>query len=176
MENKIPYLIDKMCDKSEAEAFEYADKLAEIGTEEVLDKLIEILKGQDLDAAYLAARALAKVENNQKALEPMMEIILDNRNKNTNGLFVQALEGFDLSDKFVDLLRIYLFGNFKSSNLAKDYLDHIEFDLSPRTIKKAEKHWKHFENNVDKESDDFLIKKEEIELIFKEIRNLFIEP
>ncbi|GAB2610962.1 HEAT repeat domain-containing protein [Belliella aquatica] len=175
MENKILYLLEKMCDKSEAEAFEYADKLAEIGTEEVVDQLIEIIKGQDLDAAYLAARALSKIENNQKALDPLLEIIHDSKNKNTNGLFVQALEGFDLSDKFVDVLRIYLFGNFKSSNLAKDYLDHVEFDLSPRTIKKAEKHWKHFENNVDKESDDFLIKKEEVELILQEIKQLFLE-
>ena len=175
MENKIPYLLEKMCDKSEAEAFEYADKLAEIGTEEVVDQLVEIIKGEDQDAAYLAARALGKIENNQKALDPLMEIILDSKNKNTNGLFVQALEGFDLSGKFVDLLRIYLFGNFKSSNLAKDYLDHVEFDLSPRTIKKAEKHLKHYENNVDKESDDFLIKKEEVEVILQEIKQLFLE-
>lgn len=173
MENKIQYLLEKMSDKSETDAFEYADKLAEIGTEEVVDRLIDIIKGEDRDAAYLGARALSKITNNQKALDPLMEIILDNKNRNTNGQYVQALEGFDLSDRFVDLLRIYLFGNFKSSILAKDYLDHVEFDLSLRTIKKAEKHWHHYQNNVDKEGDDFVIKKEEVEIMLQEIKQLF---
>ncbi|MCH7412153.1 HEAT repeat domain-containing protein [Belliella sp. R4-6] len=175
MDNKIPYLLEKMCDKSESEAFDYADKLAEIGTEEVVDLLIEIIKGEDLDNAYLAARALSKIENNQKALDPILEAIHDNNNKNKNGQFVQALEGFDLSNKFVDLFRIYLFGNFKSSNLAKYYLDYVEFELTPRVLKKAEKHWKHYENNVSHDSDDFLIKKDEVETILQEIKDLFLE-
>ncbi|MFD2036143.1 HEAT repeat domain-containing protein [Belliella marina] len=175
MDNKIPYLLEKMCDKSENEAYDYADKLAEIGTEEVVDQLIEIIKGDDLDNAYLAARALGKIENNQKALDPLLEVIHDSGNKNKNGQFVQALEGFDLSNKFVDLFRVYLFGNFKSSNLAKHYLDYVEFDLTPRVLKKAEKHWNHFENNVSKESDDYLMKKDEVETIFQEIKNLFSE-
>ncbi|SNS46204.1 HEAT repeat-containing protein [Belliella buryatensis] len=174
MENKIQYLLDKMCDKSEEEAYAYADQLAEIGTEEVVDCLIEVLNGENIDNAYLSARALSKIENNNKALEPLLEKIHDHTNKNRNGLFVQALEGFDLSDKFVDVLRIYLFGNFKSSNLAKSYLDHVEFDLSPRTIKKAEKHWSHYQNNTDQESDDYTIKKVEVETILNEIKQLFL--
>ena len=174
MDNKLQNLIVKMCDKSEEEAYAYADQLGEIGTEEVIDHLIEILNGEDIENAYLAARALSKIENNQKALEPLLDKIHDHSNKNKNGLFVQALEGFDLSDKFVDVFRIYLFGNFKASNLAKDYLDYVEFDLSPRTIKKAEKHWNHFQSNIDKDSEDFIIKKEEVETILKEIKQLFL--
>ncbi len=174
MENKVQHLLNKMCDKSEGEAFAYADQLAEIGTEEVVDQLINILTGEDIENAYLAARALGKIENNSKALDPLLELIHDHENKNRNGLFVQALEGFDLSDKFVDLLRIYLFGNFKSSNLAKGYLDYVEFDLSPRTIKKAEKHWNHYQNNVSEDSDDYLIKKQEVETMLEEIKQLFL--
>ncbi|MCH7400243.1 HEAT repeat domain-containing protein [Belliella kenyensis] len=173
MDNKIQSLFIKMCDKSEDEAYAYADQLAEIGTEEILDKLIEILNGEDIDNSYLAARALSKMEHNQKAIEPLLELIHHHKNKHRNGQYVQALEGFDLSERFVDLLRIYLFSNFKSSTLAKYYLDYVEFDLSPRTLKKAEKHWGHYENNVDKESDDYLIKKEEVLTMFEEIKALF---
>ncbi|MCH7411171.1 HEAT repeat domain-containing protein [Belliella sp. DSM 111904] len=173
MDNKTQSLFEKMCDKSEEEAYAYADQLAEIGTEEILDQLIEILNGDDLDNSYLAARSLSKIENNQRAITPLLELIHHHENKLRNGQYVQALEGFDLSEHFVDLLRIYLFSNFKSSTLAKYYLDYVEFDLSPRTLKKAEKHWAHYENNVDKESDDYMIKKEEVLTMFEEIRALF---
>jgi len=173
MDKKIANLFDKMCDKNEDEAFEYADKLANIGTEEVLDELVKILKGSDMDSAYLASRALSKIEDNEKALEPLLELIHDKANKNKNGAFVQALEGFDLSSKFVDILRIYLFGNFKASALAKEYLDYTEFDLSPRVIKKIEKHWNHFENNISKEDDEFIVKKQEFERIMNDLKELF---
>ncbi|MDO9553920.1 HEAT repeat domain-containing protein [Rhodonellum sp.] len=173
MENKIANLFGKMCDKNEDESFEYADKLAKIGTEEVVDELIRILKGEDMDSAILAARALSKTENNEKALEPLLELIHDTAYKNKNGAFVQALEGFDLGSKFVDILRIYLFGNFKASALAKEYLDYTEFDLTPRVIKKIEKHWSHFENNISKEDDEYIIKKQEIEKIRMDMKELF---
>ena len=82
------------------------------------------------------------------------------------------LEGFDLTESFVDVLRIYLFGNFKASQLAKDYLDSLEFGITSRVLKKAEKHWNHFKNNVNPNSDDFEIKKAEVEEILQEIKEL----
>ncbi len=167
------FLIERMCDKDEDEAYNYADKLAEIGSEEVLHELIKILKGEDLDNAYLAARALAKMDNNMEALDPMFDVILDKENKNKNGAFVQALEGFDLSSKIVEICRIYLFGNFKSSALAKVYLDYEEFDVSPRVIKKIEKHLNHFENNIARDDGEYIIKKNEVEKIVNEMRELF---
>ncbi|AGA79664.1 HEAT repeat domain-containing protein [Echinicola vietnamensis] len=172
MTQDIDLLIHKMCDKQEEEAFVYADKLAEIGGEEVLEKLIHVLKGEDVESAYLAARGLAVMENNDAALDPLLEVIHDKKNKGHNGTFVQALEGFDISGKFVDILRIYLFGNFKASLLAKDYLDYTEFDITPRVIRKAEKHWKHFQNNSasDQEYD---IKKQEVEEILGELKEMF---
>ncbi|MBD8489249.1 HEAT repeat domain-containing protein [Echinicola sp. CAU 1574] len=174
MAANIDLLINKMCDKKEEEAYIYADELAEIGGEEVLNKLLIVLKGEDVESAYLAARALSAMENNQEALAPLLEVIHDKNNKMKNGTFVQSLEGFDLSEKFVDILRIYLFGNFKASFLAKDYLDYTEFDITPRTIKKAEKHWKHFQNNS-KQDEAFEIKKEETESILNDLKAMFDE-
>ncbi|QDH80503.1 HEAT repeat domain-containing protein [Echinicola soli] len=174
MAQDIDLLIQKMCDKQEEEAFNYADQLAEIGGKEVLERLVEVLKGEDMESAYLAARGLAAMENNDAALDPLLEVIHDKQNKMRNGTFVQSLEGFDLSDKFVDILRVYLFGNFKASLLAKEYLDYTEFEITPRVIRKAEKHWKHFQNNSanDQEYD---IKKQEIEEILGEMRGMFDE-
>ena len=173
VENKIAYLIERMCDKEENEAYAYADKLAVIGTGEVLNELVKVLKCEDIENAYLAARALSKMEDNKDALDPLLEVIHHSSNKNRNGAFFQALEGFDLGLKFVDVCRIYLFGNFKSSALAKQYLDYEEFEVSPRTIKKAEKHLNHFEQNISKEDEDLTIKKQELEKILTELRKLF---
>lgn len=172
MTQTIQDLIQKMCDKNEAEAYRHADKLAALGTEEVMQALLEVLTSEDLDDAYLAARALSKMDNNQMALVSLFEVIHDKKNQSRNGGFVQMLEGFDLAESFVDLLRIYLFGNFKASLLAKEYLDTIEFDITPRVLKKAEKHWNHFINNVNPNSDDFEIKKAEVEEILFEIKEL----
>lgn len=173
MEQKVQDLFRKMCDKNESEAFYYADQLAKIVTEEVLSKLLELLRSEDFDDAYLAARALSKMGDNQVALEPLLEVIHAKSNQQRNGAFVEMLEGFDLSNNFVDLFRIYLFGNFKASLLAKELLDSVEFDITPRVLKKAEKHWKHFINNTNAESDEFILKKDEVETMLQEMRDLF---
>ena len=174
MDNNIENLFARMCDKQEEEAFKFADKLAEIGGEEVLNKLIELVKNEDIECVHLAARALAKMEDNQSALDTIMDAIHDNSNRHQNGALVQALEGFDLSSSFVDIFRIYLFGNFKSSLLAKEYLDYVEFDVTPRVIKKAEKHWNHFINNS-KHDEEFEIKKTEVEEMLSEMKAMFEE-
>ncbi|MDN3670855.1 HEAT repeat domain-containing protein [Echinicola jeungdonensis] len=174
MAESIDQLIQNMCNKADEDAFLYADKLSQIGTKEVLEKLIEILKGEDIEDAYLAVRALSQMENNQEALEPLMEIIHSPANKDKNGIFVQYLEGFDLSQKFVDILRLYLFGNFKTSFLAKNYLDYTEFDITPRVIRKAEKHWKHFQHNCNHDHT-YEIKKQEVESILGDLKAMFEE-
>jgi len=175
MEQNISILLEKMCDKNEEQSFVYADKLAAIGSEEVVDALLQVLHAGDIENAYLAARALKNITDNQKALAPLLDYIHQKSMQNKNGAFVEALEGFDLSEHFVDIFRIYLFGNFKSSLLAKEYLDYVEFNITPRVVKKAEKHWNHFLNNVNPDADDFIIKKEEAEIIISEIKALFEE-
>ena len=94
------------------------------------------------------------------------------KNKQQQGAFVQILEEFDLSQRFVDVFRVYLFGNFKASSLAKEYLDSVEFDISPRTIRKAEKHWNHYLHNPE-DPDSLSIKKSEVEPMLLEMRELF---
>lgn len=172
---EIKGLIHKMCDKDEAEAYIFADQLAKIGTEEVLIELLKVLKAGDMENAYLAARALSQMKDNQKALEDLLEVILDKENQQQNGGLVQMLAGFDLSEKFVDIFRIYLFGNFKAALFAKDYLDTVEFEISPRILKKVEKHWNHYLNNSNPNDEDVKAKRIEAEQIIKEIRELLTD-
>lgn len=172
MEKEIDFLIRRMIDKQEKDAYKYADELGEIGTDEAMEKALFLLEKNDMESAYLAARALGKMKNNKKALAPLLELIHDQKNKHHNGALVEALEAFDLREHFVDILRIYLFGNYKASTLAKDYLDYTEFDITPRVIKKAEKHWNHYKNNI-KQDEIFELKKREVEAILRDIKSLF---
>jgi hypothetical protein len=84
------------------------------------------------------------------------------------------MEEFDLSERFVDIFKIYLFGNFKASTLAKSYLDEVEFDITPRTIRKAEKHWQHYLHNPEDE-ESVNLKKSEVEPMLLEMKQLFSE-
>ncbi|WP_373398516.1 HEAT repeat domain-containing protein [Algoriphagus halophilus] len=107
MQEETQKLFDKICDPNEKEAFYFAEKLGKINTEEVKDKLIELVKGDNWEIAYLACKALAKTSFNNKALEAIFTAIRDKKNQKHQGAFVQVLEEFDLSESFVDIFRVY---------------------------------------------------------------------
>ena len=161
-----------MCDPKEDEAYHFADKLGAMADEETKNHLITLVKGDNWEIAYLACRALSKTQWNEESLDAVFEAIFDKKNKSVQGAFSQILEEFDLSERFVDIFRVYLFGNFKASTLAKDYLDSVEFDITPRTIRKAEKHWNHYLHNPEDEGS-LALKKSEVEPMLSELKELF---
>jgi hypothetical protein len=172
MQEEIQKLFDRMSDPKESEAYHFADKLGGLADEEAKDKLIQLVKGESWEVAYLACRALSKTSFQEEALDAIFETIFDKKNKAVQGAFVQILEEFNLSNSFVDIFRVYLFGNFKASTLAKEYLDEVEFDISPRTIRKAEKHWNHYLHNPE-DDGSLQVKRSEIEPMLQEMRGLF---
>ncbi|NVK50675.1 MAG: HEAT repeat domain-containing protein [Cyclobacteriaceae bacterium] len=172
MEEEIEKLFQRMLDPEESEAYFFADKLGQKADEKVKDRLIELVADEDWEKAYLACRALSKTPWNEESLDAVFKVIFDRKNKLRQGAFVQILEEFDLSERFVDIFRVYLFGNFKASTLAKDYLDQVEFEISPRTIRKAEKHWKHYLNNPE-DPDSLALKRMEVEPMLHEMKDLF---
>jgi len=174
MQEDIQKVLNRMCDPKEEEAYHFADKLGGMADEETKEHLITLVKGDQWEIAYLACRALSKTSWNEASLDAIFEAILDKKNKAVQGAFVQILEEFNLSEYFVDVFRVYLFGNYKASTLAKDYLDELEFEISPRTIRKAEKHWNHYLHNPEDEESAGL-KKREVELMLKELKDLFKE-
>lgn len=174
MQEEIQKVLNRMCDPKESEAYHFAEKLGALADEETKDLLITLVRGDAWEVAYLACLALSKTQWNEESLDAVFETIFDKKNKNNQGVFVQILEEFDLSERFVDVFRVYLFGNFKASTLAKDYLDGVEFVITPRTIRKAEKHWNHYLHNPEDEGS-VILKKQEVETMFKELKDLFSE-
>jgi hypothetical protein len=172
MQEEIQKLFDRMCDPKESDAYYFADKLGGVADEEAKSKLIDLVKGDNWELAYLACRSLSKTKFQEEALDVIFETIFDKKNKSVQGAFVQILDAFDLSDRFVDVFKVYLFGNYKASTLAKVYLDEVEFDVTPRTIRKAEKHWNHYLHNPEDEGS-VDVKKSEVELMLQEMKELF---
>lgn len=121
--------------------------LAKIGGPEVIERLLTMLYEEDLDIQYLAVKTLSQIENNQSALPGLFSAIHDPKLKSRNGSLVQALEGFDVSDHFIDIFKLYLYGGLKAAAMAKILLDYTEFNISPKILKKAKNHIHDFVNN-----------------------------
>ena len=137
--------------KKDDEVYRNVEILAKIGGAEVIERLLALLYDEDLDIQYLAVNALAKIEDNQSALPGLFSAIHDPKLKARNGSLVEALEGFDVSDHFLDILKLYLNGGLKAAAMAKLLLDHTEFNISSEILGKVKKYLYHFENNGPKD-------------------------
>lgn len=174
MDEKLQAYLDKMLDPNEKEAYYFADKLGEKGDENSRNALLELIAGDNWEHAYLASRAVANSKYQEAGLDETLKAVFDKRHKGVQGAFTQVLELYNLEFKFVDIFKIYLFGNFKASQLAEGYLNEVEFDISPRTIRKAEKHWKHYLHNPEDEGS-LQIKRDYVEPMLLEMKQLFSE-
>ncbi|NJN26964.1 MAG: HEAT repeat domain-containing protein [Cyclobacteriaceae bacterium] len=150
-------------------AYKASDSLARIGSGEVIRAMIALLQHPNPESRIMAARTLGMAADNGVALEPLLEAVNNPENKAIAGDLFMALEGFDVSEHYLDLFKLYLFGSFKVSAIAKNLLDYKEFDITPRVIKKAQKHWNHYANNV-KQDESYELKKSEVEDILNDLR------
>jgi hypothetical protein len=169
IENAFADITGELNDKS----FNASNYLASVGTEEVVLKLIELFKSNDTEARLIAARTLGLIKNNELALPLMLEALKQPENASILGELLMALEGFDISDSYVEIFKHYLFGSFKVSRVATDLLDHKEFNITARVIKKAQKHWSHYANNV-KHDEAFELQKIEVEERMNDLKS-FVE-
>ena len=173
MDNEgINELIEKMCAEGENKAFEYSDQLTRIGGDYVIEQMTELLSSPNFEISYLAAKTLSGVKGNSAALKPLFEIIHAKGNEQKNGGFVEALSGFDLSDEFVNIFKLFLSTNFKVESMASVMLDYTEFNITPRTIRKAEKHWNHYEHNTPHD-ELYDLKKSEVDELLGDLKSLF---
>ena len=150
-------------------AFKASDSLGRIGSEEVVSAMIELLRHSNPESRIMAARTLGLVQSNQLGLKPLLEAIKSKENSSIAGELMMAMEGFDVSGIYVELFRLYLFGSYKVSLLAKEQLDFSEFDITARVIKKAEKHWSHYSNNV-KHDEVYEVRKAEVETMLGDLK------
>ena len=154
------------------DAYLAADKLAKVEGEDVLNRLMGLFSSNNEDTLYLAARTLSKREDNGKVLEAVFELIKTTKNPFLKSVLTESLAGFDCSEYFVEVFKLYLFGSIKVSAMAKEVLDSQEFAIIPRVIRKARKHYEHYLYNV-KKSDDVFQKMEEVEEMFQTMSDLF---
>tara|TARA_R110001592_G_scaffold104245_2_gene293401 strand:- start:69 stop:620 length:552 start_codon:yes stop_codon:yes gene_type:complete len=162
-------LTGELNDKS----FNASNYLGSIGSEEVVNAMIALLDDSNPETRFMAARTLGLVENNSTALAALFETFKKRENSEILGDLLMSLEGFDVSDNYVEIFKLYLFGSFKVSRIAEDLLDHKEFNITPRVLKKAQKHWVHYSNNV-KQDEAFTLQKIEVEERLSDLKG-FIE-
>jgi len=165
----ITELVNQLTGELKENAFKASDSLGRIGSEEVVDAMIELLRHPNPESRILAARTLGLVTQNEKALDPLVEAIMDKENSSITGELLVALEGFDVSGIYVELFRLYLFGTYKVSMTAKELLDYKEFDITPRVLKKVMKHWDHFVHNS-RHDEAYELRKAEVEEMLADIR------
>jgi HEAT repeat protein len=163
-----PY-VSQLSGELDDHAYKASDSLGRIGSEDVVTAMIELLHHPNPESRILAARTLGLVQNNQHGLEPLLAAIKSKDNRSIAGELMMAMEGFDVSDVYVELFRLYLFGSYKVSLLAKEQLDFSEFSITSRVIKKAEKHWKHYINNA-RHDEVFEIRRAEVETMLGDLK------
>lgn len=154
-------------------SFKTSESLSKIGSEEVVSAMIGLLGHDYPDTRFIAAKTLGGIADNGNALIPLWDAIHNVENKNIKGDLLSALEGFDISDHYVDVFKLFLFGSFKVSLIAENLLDYKEFTITLRVIRKSRKHWSHYANNV-KQDEAFELQKAEIEHRFHEL-NEYLE-
>ncbi len=164
----ISHYVTQLSTELDDKAFNASDSLGRIGSSDVVSAMIDLLTHSNSESRYLAARTLGLVTNNQLALEPLLIAIDAKENEDQKGDLLSVLEGFDISNHYVEVFKLYLFGSFKTSLVAKELLDFKEFDITARILKKANKHWNHYKNNV-KQDDAFSLKKDEVEEMLAEL-------
>ncbi|MCK5370599.1 MAG: HEAT repeat domain-containing protein [Cyclobacteriaceae bacterium] len=161
--------LEQLSGKLNESAYKASDSLGRIGSEPVVKAMIELLNHSYPESRIMAAKTLGLVKNNNEALVPLLEAIKNKENSSIAGDLMIALEGFDVSENYVELFKLYLFGSYKVSMVAKDLLDYKEFSITPRVIKKAQKHWDHYSNNI-KQDEVYVLRLIEVEEMLSDLK------
>lgn len=169
----IAQLIEELSDETNEHAYKASDALGRIGSGEIVDAMIELLERPGQESRIMAARTLGLIQTSDKGIKPILEAAQHEDNKGIAGDLLMALEELDVSREYVTLFKLYLFGTFKVSFVAKGFLDFKEFDITQRTVRKAEKHWNHYSNNV-KHDESYELKRIEVEEMLNDLRK-FLE-
>jgi len=126
-----------------------ADKLGEIGGDEVLDFLIQVLKSPDSWLRNSAALALRDIGDN-RAAEPLWQSIKNPLNINHRGTMVYALEKLDCSQMLPELFDLLFYGNAEVRMGAATILDEQIFEFSADDLYAIEGKWDDLQQHPEK--------------------------
>ncbi|WP_162426348.1 HEAT repeat domain-containing protein [Pontibacter pudoricolor] len=130
-------------------AREAAYRLGEIGGDEVLTFLIQLLNSKDPILRNCAALALKDIQDN-KAVEPLLEAIFKKENHNYNGTLVFALEGLDCSQKLKEIFKILFYESYEAKISAYSILSKQEFEFTAEDLHEVKKMWEDIKQHPEK--------------------------
>lgn len=117
-----------------------ADRLGQIGGDEVIEFLISLISLDNSGIRNRAALALENIKDN-RALEPLLTAIFKKENHNYNGTMVFALESFDCSQKLKEIFRILFYETYESKISAYSILNDQIFDFTKDDLHEIQKMW-----------------------------------
>jgi hypothetical protein len=136
-----------------------ADKLGELGGNDITDFLISLLDLDDSGIRNRAALALEKIADN-KAVEPLFKSIF--KNHNYNGTMVFALESLDCSKHLKDIFKILFSESYEAKISAMAILDTQIFEFTSQDLMDIKEMWEDCKLHPEKcpEIEDDEVKKE----------------
>ena len=126
-----------------------ADRLGQIGGDEVLDFLISLIELDNPDIRNRAALALEDIKDN-RALEPLLIAIFKKENHNYNGTMVFALESLDCRHKFKEIFKILFFETYESKISVYAILSDQIFDFTEEDLFEINQMWEDCKLNPEK--------------------------
>jgi|WetSurMetagenome_2_1015567.scaffolds.fasta_scaffold30905_4 hypothetical protein len=136
-----------------------ADKLGELGGNEITDFLISLLDLDDSGVRNRAALALEQIGDN-KAVDPLFKSIFNNHNY--NGTMVFALESLDCSKHLKDIFKILFSESYEAKISAMAILDTQIFEFTSQDLKDINEMWEDCKLHTEKcpEIEDDEVRKE----------------
>lgn len=126
-----------------------ADRLGQIGGDEVVDFLISLIAVDNSGIRNRAALALEEIKDN-RALEPLLTAIFKKENHNYNGTMVFALESLDCSQKLKEIFRILFYETYESKISAYAILSDQIFDFAKEDLLEIQNMWDDCKQHPDK--------------------------
>ncbi|MRX47128.1 HEAT repeat domain-containing protein [Pedobacter puniceum] len=126
-----------------------ADRLGQIGGDEVVDFLISLIALDNSGIRNRAALALEDIKDN-RALEPLLTAIFKKENHNYNGTMVFALESLDCSQKLKEIFRILFYETYESKISAYAILSDQIFDFTKEDLLEIQNMWDDCKQHPDK--------------------------
>lgn len=138
-----------------------ADKLGELGGDEVVDFLISVLKSPDALQRNSAALVLRDIGDN-RAAESLWREILNPQNRNRRATMVYALERMDCSQKLPELFDLLFYGSYEARMYAGTILEEQDFEFSEADLHSIQDKWNDLQRHPEK-CPDFEACKEDIQ-------------
>lgn len=128
-------------------ALSAADKLGEIGGEDIISFLIKLLGSKQANLRNAAALSIRAAQDD-RAITPLLKAIFKPENRNYNGTLVYALGSLNCKDILVELFKILFYESYESKMGAYAILEEQVFEFSREDLLEIQRMWKACNNKT----------------------------